>query len=219
MKSITFVKRSLQLSALLIATSFSTFAQTTAKDVFNNSETQIIYLGIDFTKTKVIDFLTESEFDMRDKHFPGANEIIVGEEKKFDLKDAFHKSYIDHDLGPVSTRNSKINAEEIKSTNTADFHRLQSSDIQSSVSGFDFGDKKGVGLIFFCEGISKSQKAAAYWITLVDMRSKRVLVTERMEGKIGGINLKSAIAASIKEILDSIRKKKYDEWKTKYNKG
>ncbi len=100
MKSITFVKRSLQLSALLIATSFSTFAQTTAKDVFNNSETQIIYLGIDFTKTKVIDFLTESEFDMRDKHFPGANEIIVGEEKKFDLKDAFHKSYIDHDLGP-----------------------------------------------------------------------------------------------------------------------
>ena len=63
----------------------SAFAQT-AKDVFTNSETQILYLGIDFTKVKVIDELTVSEFDLRDKYFPGINDVVVNTPKKFARK-------------------------------------------------------------------------------------------------------------------------------------
>jgi hypothetical protein len=218
MKSAIISKRSLLLLAIsFFACQVFTFAQT-AKDVFTNSETQILFMGVDFTKTKMIDFMTESEFDMREKVFPGVNELTVAEAKKFDLKGAFHKSYIDHDLGPVETRNSKINAEQIKSTSTADFHRLQSADISSLVSGFDFGDKKGVGLLFVCEGVSKSEKAAAFWVTLVDMSGRRVLMTERMEGKISGFGLKNSIAGALKNVLEDIIKHKYSEWQIKYSK-
>ncbi|HLK30152.1 MAG TPA: hypothetical protein VKT28_16340 [Puia sp.] len=217
MKSAIISKRKFLLLAIAFFACHSfTFAQT-AKDVFTNSETPIIYLGIDFTKAKMIDFLTESQFDMRDKNFPASNEVVITEEKKYGLKEAFHKSYIDHDLGPVSNRNSKINAEEIKSTNTADFHRLQTSDIETLVRGFDFGDKKGVGLLFVCEGVSKSQKSAAFWVTLIDMKAKKVLMTERMEGKIGGFGMRNTLATGIKNVLDDIEKKKYAEWKTKYS--
>jgi hypothetical protein len=192
----------------------SAFAQT-AKDVFTNSETPILFLGVDFTKSKAIDELTISEFDLRDKYYPGINEIAV-DPKKIDLKGAFHKSYIDHDLGIVIARNSKINAEDIKSTNTADFHKMQASDIETMVKGYDFGDKKGVGLIFFAEAISKSEKAAAVWVTLVDMKTKKVLMTERMQGKIGGFGLKANFIDALKNIVTDIEKKKYNEWKAKY---
>jgi hypothetical protein len=190
----------------------------TAKDVFTNSETQILYLGIDFTKAKLIDDANANAIDIRDRQYAGINDLIVTESKKYDLKDAFHKSYVDHDLGPVAKRNEKINAEDIKSTNTSDFHRLQSTDIQSMVSGFDFGDKKGIGLLFVMEAMSKSGKSAAIWVTLIDMKAKKVLMTERMEGKTGmSFGFRDYWATPIKEIIKDIEKKKYNEWKLKYN--
>ena len=193
------------------------FAQT-AKDVFSNSETQILYLGIDFTQAKLIDDANANAIDIRDRQFAGINDLIVTESKKYDLKDAFHKSYVDHDLGPVAKRNERINAENIKSTNTSDFHRLQASDIQSLVSGFDFGDKKGVGLLFVMEAMSKSGKSAAVWVTLIDMPGKKVLMTERLEGKTGmAFGFRDYWATPIKEIIKDIEKKKYSEWKSKYN--
>ena len=217
MKSATNNKRSfLLLAAVLLVFNTLTFAQaTTAKDVFGNSETPIVYLGIDFTKAKTIDEPT-TEFDIRDKYYPGINDLIVNEAKKYDLKGAFHKAYMDHDLGPVMARNAKINAQTIKSSNSADFHKLQSSDIDALVKGFEFGDKKGAGLIFVAEAYSKSEKAIAIWVTLVDMGSRKVLMTERMQGKIGGFGLRNAEATGIKNIIEEIQKTKYQVWKTKY---
>jgi hypothetical protein len=195
----------------------TSFAQT-AKDVFSNSETQILYLGIDFTKARLIDDANANAIDIRDRQFNGINDLIVTESKKYDLKNAFHKSYIDHDLGPVQKVNEKINAEDIKSTNTSDFHRLQASDIESVVKGLDLTDKKGVGLLFVMEAMSKSGKNAAIWVTLVDMKSKKVLMTERMEAKTGmAIGFRNTWAIPFKEIIEEIQKKKYSEWKMKYN--
>jgi hypothetical protein len=192
------------------------FAQT-LKDVFSNSETPIFYLGIDFTKAKLIDDANANEMDIRDRQFAGINDVIVNEAKKYDLKGAFHKSNIDHDLGMVTKRNQKVNAEQIKSTNTADFHRLKEEDISSLVKGFDFGDKKGVGLLFVMEAMSKSQKATATWVTLIDMKSKKVLMTERIESKVSmAIGFRNYWASSIRNLIETIEKKKYKEWQSKY---
>ena len=189
----------------------------TAKDVFSNSETSILFLGIDFTKAKLIDDANANANEIRDKHYGAINDLVVTENKKYDLKSAFHKSFIDHDLGMVQKRNEKINTEEIKSTNTSDFHRLKSADIETLVKGFDFGDKKGVGLLFVMEGMGKSEKSAAMWVTLIDMKSKKVLMTERMEGKTGmGFGFRNFWAIPIKNVIEEIDKKKYSEWKSKY---
>jgi hypothetical protein len=218
MKSVRIPKQKILLLAIaFLACQVFTFAQTTAKDVFGNSETQVLYLGIDFTKTKIIDDATANALDIRDRQYAAVNDLIINEAKKYDLKSAFHKSYIDHDLGLVSQMNSKINAEEIKSTSTADYHRLQPADIESVVRGYNFSGKKGVGLLFVAEAVSKSEKAIAVWVTLIDMNSRKILMTERMEGKVGGFGFRNYIAAGIKNILETIEKKKYEEWKKKYN--
>lgn len=204
------------LSLFFCGTTLPGFAQT-IKDVFNNSETPIFYLGIDFTKARLIDDATANEMDIRDRQFTGINDVVVNEAKKYDLKGAFHKSDIDHDLGLVAKRNEKANAEQIKSTNTSDFHRFKADDITALVKGFDFAGKTGVGLLFVVEAMSKSEKAAAIWVTLVDMKSKKVLMTERIESKVSmAFGFRNYWASSIRNLIETIEKKKYSEWKSKY---
>lgn len=186
------------------------------KDVFNSSETSVFYLGVDFTLAKLID-ASEIATDVRDRNYPAINDLIVNEPKKYDLAGAFHKSNIDHDLGMVAKRNLKINTEEIKSTNSADYNRLKEDDIKKLVSGFDYAGKKGVGLLFVVEGMSKAKKGAAIWVTLVDMGSRKLLMTERMEGKTGmAFGFRNFWANPIRDIIEDIEKKKFSEWKAKY---
>jgi len=204
------------LSLLFCALTQVSVAQT-LKDVFTSSETPLFYLGIDFTKAKLIDDAGANEMDIRDRQYTGINDVVVNESKKYDLEKAFHKSNVDHDLGMVAKRNEKANAEQIKSTNTGDFHRLKEEDIASLVKGFDYGGKTGIGLLFVMEAMSKSEKAASIWVTLVDMKSKKLLMTERIESKVSmAIGFRNYWASSIRNLIETIQKKKYNEWKSRY---
>lgn len=205
------------LCVFFIATIAQPVSAQTLKDFFGSDQTTALYLGIDFTKAKLIDDPKSDATEIRDRQFDGINALIVTETKKFDLNAAFHKSNIDHDLGFVNKRNEKADADQLMSTNTADFHRLKEDDINSLVKGFDFGDKKGIGILFVMEAMSKSGKAAAIWVTFVDMKSKKVLFTERLEEKIGmAIGFRNMWANSIKKLLDEIEGDKYKEWKKKF---
>ncbi|MEO6718793.1 MAG: hypothetical protein ABIN67_00465 [Ferruginibacter sp.] len=214
------MKRTNKLSWLMAFLFFCGAMQTssaqTAKDVFNSSETPVFYLGVDFTLAKLID-APEMALDVRDRHYPAINYLIVNEPKKYDLAAAFHKSNIDHDLAMVDKRNAKINAEDIKSTNSADYNRLTEADITKLVKSWDFASKKGVGLMIVVEGMSKARKGASMWVTLVDMGSKKVLMTERMEGKTSiGFGFRNYWSNPIKDVIGDIEKKKYNDWKSKY---
>ncbi|MEO6316907.1 MAG: hypothetical protein ABIU63_11595 [Chitinophagaceae bacterium] len=198
---------------LLSQTAFS----QTLKEFFSSSETKALYLGLDFTQARLIDDATANEMDIRDRQYNGINDLVVSETKKFDLNKAFHKSNIDHDLGFVARRNTKADAEKIKSTNTSDFHRFKDNDISSLVKGFDFGDKTGLGILFVVEAMSKSAKAAAIWVTFIDMKAKKVLYTERMEEKTGmSFGFRNYWATSVKKLIDNIEDHKYKEWKNKF---
>jgi hypothetical protein len=215
-----FMKRTSKLSWLMVLLFLCGAIQISSaqsvKDVFNSSETPIFYLGVDFTLAKLID-APEAALDVRDRYYPAINSLIVNEPKKYNLAGAFHKSNIDHDLAMVDKRNAKINGEEIKSTNTSDYSRLTDADITKLVKSWDFAGKKGVGLMIVVEGMSKARKGASMWVTLVDMGSKKVLMTERMEGKTSmGFGFRNYWANPIRDVIEDIEKKKYNEWKSKY---
>lgn len=199
----------------LLGTTQPLFAQS-LKEVFNSPETPVFYLGVDFTLARLID-APEVASDIRDRQYPAINDLIVNESKKYDLAGAFHKSNIEHDLGLVAKRNAKINTEEIKSTNSADYNRLKEEDITKLVKGFDFEGKKGVGLLLVIDGMSKGKKGEGIWVTLIDMAAKKVLMTERMEGKTGmAFGFRNYWATPIRDVINDIEKKKYKEWKSKY---
>jgi hypothetical protein len=207
--------RRLLPASLVLATSFS-FGQS-MKDIVGSKETPILYLGIDFTKAKLIGDETESSTDIRDRQFDGINGLILEEPKKFDVRAALHKSMVDHDLSLVEKKNALVNPDEIKSGSSADFHRLKAEDISSLVNGYNFGDKKGIGLLLVMEGMDKSAKECAIWVTFIDLKARKVILTERIEGKAGpSFGFRNFWASGVKSVLENVEKKRYKEWEKQY---
>ena len=207
------------LIALLLMSGISTqsFSQS-LKEFFNNSEMQLTYLGIDFTKARLINVPDANSFDIRNRLYGSINDLVVNEPKKFDIAGAFHKSIVSSNLTAVRAKNDKINAEEIVSSNTEDFYRLKESDIAAVVKALNIDKKNGIGFLFVMEGMKKIDKkgVASVWAVLIDMQSKKVLMTERFETKATGIGFRNYWASTIKETLDEIEKKKYKDWKSTY---
>lgn len=200
---------------LMIGISSTSFSQT-LKEVFNNSESPLTYLGIDFSKAKLLDIGNAD--DIRNRLYGSINELIVMEPKKFDLKGAFRKSDISHDFSAVNKTNSKVSPNDIISTNPSDFDRFKETDIIAIVKELELSGKDGVGLLFVMETMRKIDKKgdAAIWVTLVEMKTKKVLMTERIIVKATGIGFRNYWASTIKEVIEEIDKKKYKEWRTKY---
>jgi hypothetical protein len=212
------IKLNWLFALVFILGNFKNAQAQTLKDFFNSSEEPLTYLGIDFTKAKLINDPGGNPMDIRNRIYGSINQVVVAEPKKYDIGAAFNKSSVSSDLTAVRGKNEKINTEEIMSSNTEDFNRLKEADIVSMVKSLGIKSKKGIGLLFVMEGMKKEEKnnAASVWAVLIDMQSKKVLLSERFESKASGFGFRNFWASTIKVTLDAIEKKKYKEWKDKY---
>jgi len=201
---------SLLLAAMLSVV--STQAQT-LKDFFSSDE-PLTYLGIDFTQARVIGEPVTDANDMRDRNFPAINAVVVNEPKKYDIAGAFHKT-VNTDLALVNKHNETTNTATLKSDNASDYNRLKQEDVEKLVKGYNFNGKKGVGLLFVMDGMSKAEKAANVYVTLVDMGTKKVLLAEKIEGKAQGFGFRNYWAYTIHKVLEEVEKHKYKDWKAK----
>lgn len=212
---------SLMVAVLLfLGSSTASFSQTTIKDVFNNNGVPITYLGIDYYKARLINDPGANPSDIKNRLFASMNEVVMNEmPKNYDIAGAFSRgSFVNSDISAVTSRNEKVNANDISSANTADFSRLTEADIAAEVKSLNLKDKDGVGLVFIMEGMKKEDKKSygSVWVTLIDMKSKKVLMTERMEQEAAGFGFRNFWVSIIKKSLIEIEKKKYKLWKSKY---
>jgi hypothetical protein len=203
---------------LFFCSSIQSLTAQTIKDVFTSSETSILYLGIDYTQARLIGGTDGTGTQVRDL-YPAINNVVINEPKKYDLQGAFHKSVINNSLGIVTKRNKEINGENIISTESTDYNRLKEEDINNLVKGIDFEKKKGIGLLFIVEAMKKGEKGgtSSIWVTFIDMGANKVLMTERMEGTTGGgFGFRNFWASTIFNVIETIDKKKYKDWKKQY---
>jgi len=218
------MKRTQKLSCLfaimlLLGSSTQSISQT-IKDFFSNSSTPLTYLGVDYTKNKLINDPGGNASDIKGRLYNSMNEVVVNEMgKNYNIAGAFDRSSgVNTDISAVTAKNDKINVSDIISSNAADFNRLTESDIAGCVKALDLKGKEGVGLVFIMEGMKKEEKKSygAVWVTLVDMKTKKVLMTERMEQEAAGFGFRNFWVSIIKKSLTEIDKKAYKSWKNKY---
>lgn len=184
-------------------------------EVLNNTETPIFYYGIDFTKARLMGDPNANPRDIVERQFAGINALIINEYKKYDVAAAFRRSELPNDLSYTDQRNEKVDPDKLLSTNSEDFNRLNEKDIQTLISGFNGGSKPGTGLVFVVEGMSKTKKALSLWVTLFDIKTRKVLMTKRMEGALGsGFSFRNYWATGFKKIIDQIEKSEYKKWKS-----
>lgn len=208
------------LTTLLLTGSCTAFSQT-IKDFFNNNSLALTYLGIDYSKARLInDPGSNNTSDIKNRLFGSMNDVVINEPKNYNLTGAFNRSgSVNNDIIAVTTRNEKINDKDIVSSNAEDFYRLTEADIAAEVKLLSLKDKTGVGLVFIMEGMKKEEKKSygSVWVTLIDMKTKKVLMTERMEQEAAGFGFRNFWVSIIKKSILEINKKKYKYWKTKYS--
>lgn len=198
--------------SLICLSSFSVTGQTKA-DIFNGSS-DITWLGIDFTQTKFIGTaaqfkdageITSSEF--RDKYIPSWNQLFINEQKKYDVAKAVKRAEVKYAMDVTEKANNSIKG-NFFSDDPNDYKKLDEQKVANLVKNYDFQGKTGIGFIFFIDGMSKSKDEASGWVTFVDMKSKKVLLTEYKTGKAGGFGFKNYWAKSFLNLLKSTEKMK-----------
>ncbi|WP_346318676.1 hypothetical protein [Chitinophaga sp. YIM B06452] len=206
----------LALPVVAMMLTVTTVTAQTAKDVFDKS-VKLTYLGIDFTKTKLIGEAAAKEDLVVENNFPDINQKVVNEPKRYDLAGAFGRDEVSTDIGVTNKRNTKADPDKLKSDNSDDYQLLKPEDVASMVKGYDFSGKTGVGVIFFMEGMNKTKKEVSMYVTFVDMKSRKVLFTERVEGKTGmAFGFSNYYLSGIKKAVEDIEKKKFKEWKSSH---
>lgn len=208
------MKRSM-LAVLLLSLALSSGAFT-KEDIFKESNT-ITWLGIDFTQLKFIGTAAQwqdageiTNSAMRDKYFPAWNNLITEEPKKFDVPSAVHRSGVAYALD-VTEKANNATKNNFFTSNANDYQLLTEDKVKSLVSKYNFAGKKGIGMMFFVEGMSKGKEEASMWVTFVDMGTKKVLLTERITAKSGGFGFRNYWAKAIANGLKRVNKE-YSNW-------
>ena len=207
---------------VLLVSATPTFSQT-LKDFFSNRSTQLTYLGIDYTKNLFYKNPGANPTDIRDKYYTGMNDLVVKEQfdKSYDIGAAFGRNNtINIDLSAVTANNNKIDVGKIVSSRKSDFERLTETDIKNSVEALPLEGKEGIGLVFIMEGMKKvgGKGYGSVWITLIDMKTKEVLITERIVREAEGLSFRNYWVSIIRKAIIEIDWSKYKEWKRKHTR-
>ncbi|HCW09197.1 MAG TPA: hypothetical protein DGG95_17710 [Cytophagales bacterium] len=199
---------------LCLLSTTENFSQS-AKDVFDPN-VPITWLGIDFTGA-VFNGDREklgSEADMKNL-MSSLNRLTMNERDKFNFGAMLQKNKIDYSIDVAIGHNEKMDFSNGYSDKLG--HILHEQDIDAIVRDYDYGDLKGVGLIFNVETLSKFNEEAFVWITFIDIEHKQIIFTERMMGKPAGFGLRNYWAGALYKIMKSVGVKDFDRWKRKYN--
>jgi hypothetical protein len=186
----------------------------TLKEFFTNESTPLTYLGVDFSVTKVQgEAATPNE--IHDKFEP-INSVIITEVKKYNVAEAFKRGSVTNELDAVRKVNEAAKVDGLKTDNVADVTKgLTPEEISKHVKSYQLSGKKGIGLVFIMDGMSKTNKEAYVYVTLLDLATKKVLLTERLTGKAQGFGFRNYWAYTIYKVLNTIDKGKYSDWKKK----
>lgn len=213
-------KFSLLFALLLLVSASKSFSQP-LKDFFKNPATPLIYLGIDYTQNLIINDDDANTADITGRLYSSINSFVVKvqDSKNYDIGGAFgRRNTISIDTTAVAARNRTIDAGKIISSNKSDFKRLMQADIANCVEALSLEGKEGIGMLFIMEGMKKlsGKGYGSVWVTLINMKTKEVLMSERIEHEAEGFGFRNYWVSVIRKTIIDIDWSKYKAWKKKY---
>jgi len=195
---------------LLLLTLQPAIAQKT-RDIFS-PDISLTFLGVDFSEARLIGDPVIKAADLP-KQFVGINNQLINESKKYDLSATFHRSTVATDISAVLKKTARIDPATIKSDNPKDLTRVRKDQLNKIISSYDYGKRKGIGVMFIVIGMSNAAKTATMYITFFDIASKKILLTELLSGEPGGFGFRNYWLTAVGSVMKQIEKTKFNEWK------
>ncbi len=209
--------KKLILSAAVLMLSVAAWAQTKA-DVFG--DVTITWLGLDFSQMHFIGSAAQwndageiTNSQLRDKYFPSWNDLFINEKDRYKVADAVNRTEVEYAIEVTRKANNSLKGNFF----TDDMNMYQTLDekkVEGLVKKYDYMGKKGIGMLFFVEGMSKGKEASSMWVAFVDMGTKKLLLAKPIEGKSGGFGFRNYWAKTflmgVKEVKNNWKSWKKD---------
>lgn len=211
------MKRVIALILIYIAVLNNTLFSQTRNDIFN-PEVELTWLGIDFTQVNFIGTASQWEDagkitnnDLRDKYFPGWNELFVDEKAKYDVSKATNRVLVKYATEVTAAANAK-SGREYYVDDPGMFRHLQKDDMRALVANYDYKGRKGIGMMFVVEGMNKTVAKTSVWVAFMDMETKKLLFAKEVEAKAGGFGFRNYWGKAFYNVLKEVEKN-FNKWK------
>ena len=206
----------MKITILLLALIFAIRlpAQTKA-DIFGNAP--ITWLGLDLSHLKIIGktanhdkagIVTNDE--LQAKYCGSWNRLFFDEKYKFNIAEAVHRNFVGYAMDITEAENNKPHGAYFTGS-AAEYQLLTEDSMGMFINRYDFKKNKGIGLLFFVEGMNKDKMEASMWATFVDMGTKKVLLTRRITGLAGGAGFRNFWARSFFNAICDM-KAEFNSW-------
>ncbi|MBS1774069.1 MAG: hypothetical protein JST82_14515 [Bacteroidetes bacterium] len=207
--------RKLMILLVAVLFSFVVNAQNKTSDVFD-ANVPITWLGLDFSQLHFIGDAAQwkdageiTNSQMRDKYFPAWNTLFVNEKDRYKVADAVRRTEVSYAIDVTEKANNSLKGNFFESDGNL-YQTLTAEKVAALVKKYDFKGNSGIGMMFIVEGMSKGREMASMWVTFVDMKTKTVLLTKRMEGKSGGFGFRNYWAKTFMNVTKSIK----EDWRS-----
>ena len=208
------------ISFLLLTFFLSTTGSISAqskKDFFASPDKKTTWLGLDFTDLKIFGDSEANVQAIKDQYFGSINDLVLTEPDKYDVAKAFKRTKLVYDLTEVTRLNALVDSNKLIVLKSDEMMKVTPERVQELVSAYQLTESTGYGIVFIMEGFDKSKKQATMYVTILDMASKKVLLTKRMEGKASGFGYRNYWARTVYEVLNTINSSAYNKWKAETN--
>lgn len=193
----------MRILLIFISLPLFSYGQMSTQDIFKSNP--ITWLGFDFSLAYInAPDITPS--DLVNRYAPDWNDIIFRERDKFrPLIKVFHRS------------NALVHTDEINQRNSSlsiDFTKQQSLDrdtIKNIIKYFDLNSKSGLAAVVFIDKIDKETNRINGKLAIFDMKTKKLLLLKKIDGKGSGFGVRNFWANGLNEMLKCIERK-WDDW-------
>lgn len=212
------------LRSTLLATglSLATFAASaqTVQDIVTKPNMPITFLGLDFSNVKYFgDPGTVVPSEMKGL-FTKMNELMVKESDKYAVGKAVHHYIVNYNISVAEAVNEKIDPTTLLSTDNSQRNRFTTEKIEGFVKNYTFpASATGLGVVFVMEELVKPEELTVFWVTFVDMTSKKMIFTQKVGGTAMGFGFRNHWAGGIYDGIKNIKSIYYANWKKKFAKG
>jgi len=169
----------------------------------------LVWCGLDYSKVKMIGTL---DFQKPEAIFPGMitawNGLFINE--MLPQLEKMAKS-VRTDLQAVQARNEKAGASQIERKDGSQDEMVKpthitEADIADIVKSYKMENDKGLGLVFVMDRLVKAQETGCMHVVFFDVASRKVVRSERVCAKAGGIGFRNFWFKPVKEVVKQLPK-------------
>lgn len=209
-----------RLTSLVFCLAFiQGFSQTTA-DFFQNSNTAIYYLGIDFSHVKLVGEFSQaygygeqSYREIRDDYFPAWNKVVINEREKYDIAGMLRRERVLYSPEMVMLKNKETDISTLEAYNEPNYTAEQ---VKQFVTEYTITPTEGIGIIFLAECLNKASTEAIFHFIAIDMQSGEILFQKKLYGTPKGFGVRNYWAGSVYNIIQKIENQEYLNWKKEF---